>query len=82
MEYDKDKVDDATLALMYLVAFKFDQKLPGHSAWKSFDWDTLNRLHEKGLISDPHNKNKSINMSEDAFKKAEALFEEMFGTKE
>ncbi len=81
MEYDKDKVDDATLALMYLVAFKFDPKLPGHSAWKSFDWDTLERLHEKGLILDPKNKNKSVGMSDEAFKKAEALFEEMFGKK-
>ncbi len=81
MEYDKDKVDDVTLALMYLVTFKFDNDLPGFSTWKSFDWDTLNRLYEKGFISDPKNKNKSVRMTKEAYEKAEALFDEMFRKK-
>lgn len=34
MEYDKDKVDEATLALLYLVMWK-EETL--HRAWKSFD---------------------------------------------
>lgn len=78
MEYDEDKVDDATLALMYLVAWRQKKNFPW-SAWKSFDWETMNRLHEKGLISDPRNKNKSVTMSDETFEKSERLFNQLFG---
>ena len=77
MEYDADKVDDATLALMYLVAWRQKKNFPW-SVWKSFDWETMVRLHEKGLISDPKNKNKSVTMSDEAFEKSERLFNQMF----
>jgi hypothetical protein len=30
----------------------------GHRAWKTFDWDALSRLFEKGIIDDPVNKAK------------------------
>ena len=82
MKYDNGKVDEATLALMYLVSFKMDKDLPGCSAWKSFNWDTLDRLHDKGLISNPHGKAKSVRMSDEGFSKAEELFEKMFGIEE
>ncbi len=42
MEIDKEKVDEMTLALLYLTTFK-DRH--GLRAWKSHDWDVLNRLH-------------------------------------
>ena len=29
-------------------------------AWKTFDWDAMNRLHELGLIGDPKSKAKSV----------------------
>ncbi len=45
MEYDKTKVDEYTLALLYLVMWKEGD---WHRAWKSFDWDTMARLYEKG----------------------------------
>lgn len=44
MEFDTDKIDDATLALLYLTLHDRTR------AWKGHDWDTLDRLHEKGLI--------------------------------
>ena len=44
MEIDKDKIDDAVLALLWLTLHDGDR------AWKGFDWDTLDRLHAKGLI--------------------------------
>ncbi len=78
MEYDKDKVDEATLALIYLVTWKQKKDFPW-SAWKSFDRDTLDRLHQKGLISDPKSKAKSVVLSDEAFRRAEQLFREMFG---
>jgi hypothetical protein len=77
MKYDKEMVDDCTLALLYLVAHD-RQEGYGARAWKGFDWDTMNRLHEKGLISNPVSKAKSVVMTEDGFKKAEELFRKLF----
>jgi hypothetical protein len=47
MEIDTEKKDEAVLALLYLTLHD------GSRAWKSFDWDAMNRLHEKGFISNP-----------------------------
>jgi len=77
MEYDKDKVDEYTLALMFLVTHERHEKF-GARAWKGFDWETMNRLHEKGFIANPVSKAKSVNMTEDGFKKAEELFKKHF----
>ncbi len=46
MEYDKDKVDEMVLALLYLTMFDEDQY--GARACKSHDWDAMDRLHERG----------------------------------
>jgi len=75
MDIDRDKIDDCTLALLYLVSFR------NHSvarAWKSFDWETMNRLHEKGYISDPKGRARSVVLSEGGSLRAEELFEEFF----
>ena len=45
MELDIDKIDEATLALLSLGLHE------GVRVWKSFDWDALHRLHEKGDIT-------------------------------
>ena len=76
MEFDKEKVDQETLALMWLVT---ESDKYGSRAWKGFDWDTLDRLHEKGLISDPKRKAKSVALSDEAVELSERLFERMFG---
>jgi hypothetical protein len=77
MNYDEDKVDEYTLALLYLVAHERHEGL-GARAWKGFDWDTLNRLHEKGYISNPVGKAKSVGMTEEGFLRAKELFERHF----
>lgn len=79
MEYNKDKVDEYTLALLYLVTHEIQDGI-GARAWKGFDWDTLNRLHEKGFISNPVGKAKSVAMDEESFRKAKELFEKFFVT--
>lgn len=79
MEYDKDKVDEMTLALMHLVNF-IDK--PGTRAWKGFDWDTLDRLCEKGFISDPKSKARSVWLSEKGARLANELFRKHFGLAE
>lgn len=80
MDSDEDKIDELTLALLYLVTHERHEGF-GARAWKGFDWDTLNRLHEKGYISDPIGKAKSVGMSEDGFLRAKELFERHFAKK-
>jgi hypothetical protein len=77
MEYDKDKVDEMTLALLYLVMHDEDESTA--RAWKGFDWDTMNRLHEKGFISNPVSKAKSVILSPEGCKRTKELFEKHFG---
>ena len=48
-----------TLALLYLVVCDRQEGL-GSRAWKGFDWETMNRLHEKDFISNPKGKAKSV----------------------
>ncbi len=78
MDCDTDRIDDYTLALLYLVVCEHEKGM-GARAWKSFDWATMNRLHEKGYISDPKTKAKSIVMSEEGFERAKELFTKFFG---
>src|SRR4030066_2272182 len=73
-------IDEYTLALLYLVTHERHEGL-GARAWKGFDWDTMNRLHEKGYISNPIGKAKSVGMTEEGFLKAKELFERHFGKK-
>lgn len=47
-------------------------------AWKSFDWDAMNRLHEKGFIENPVGKAKSVLFTEDGLKESERLFEKLY----
>jgi hypothetical protein len=76
MEYDPNKVDDAVLALLYLNIF--DDGDGNIRAWKSFNWDAMDRLFEKGYIEDPKSKAKSVYMSEEGLRRAEELFRRYF----
>jgi hypothetical protein len=67
MDYDEEKVDEFTLALLYLVVHDRREGF-GAKAWKGFDWDTMNRLHKKGFITNPVGKAKSVGMTEEGFK--------------
>lgn len=78
MEYDKDKVDEMVLALLYLTMF--DDK-HGPRAWKGHDWDAMDRLHTKGYIFDPQSKAKSVAMTDEGAKRAQELFEKHFAKK-
>jgi len=55
MDFYEDKIDEFTLALLYLVSHDKEEGF-GARAWKGFDWGTLNRLHEKGFLGNPVGK--------------------------
>jgi hypothetical protein len=76
MEYDKEKVDEIVLALLYLTSFSDKY---GTRAWKSMDWDAMDRLFEKGYIGDPKSKAKSVVVTEDGEKLSKELFQKYFG---
>jgi hypothetical protein len=75
MEIDEQKVDDVVLALLYLTTFKDKH---GMRAWKGHNWDSLDRLHRKGFISDPATKAKSIFLTDEGAKRSHDLFEKYF----
>ena len=75
MEIDTDRIDEAVLALLYLGLHDRIR------AWKGFDWDSLDRLHKKGFISDPVSKAKSVTFTEEGLREAEHLFRELFAVR-
>jgi hypothetical protein len=72
MNIDTDKIDEAVLALLYLTLHD------GSRAWKGFDWEAMNRLHEKGFISSPVGKAKSVLLTEKGLQESERLFRKLF----
>lgn len=72
MKINEEKIDEMILALMHLSLHDNGR------AWKSFDWDSLNRLHEKNLICNPISKAKSVLLTEEGKKLAEQLFKKHF----
>jgi hypothetical protein len=73
MELDTKKIDDAVLALLYLGLHD------GARAWKGFDWEAMNRLHDAGYITDPRGKAKSVVFTEEGLLRAEQLLEALYG---
>jgi hypothetical protein len=73
MELDTNKIDEAVLALLHLGLHD------GFRAWKGFDWDAMDRLHQQGYISDPKGKAKSVVFTEEGLARAESLLEKLFG---
>ncbi|RBH42102.1 hypothetical protein C3F00_040225 [Pseudomonas sp. MWU13-2860] len=73
MEYDEKLIDEAVLGL--LAAFSSDDG----NAWKGFDFEVMNRLHEQGFISDPVNRNKSIWLAEEGQERGRQIAERLFG---
>jgi len=77
MEFNEKKVDEAVLALMHLSASAEKGGL-GSRTWKGYDWETLNRLHEQGHISNPKTKAKSVILTAASARLAEDLFNKYF----
>ena len=73
MKLDTDRIDQAVLALLSLGLHD------GTRVWKTFDWDAMARLHEKGYITDPRGKAKSVAFTEQGLEESERLFGSLFG---
>jgi hypothetical protein len=76
MDIDQEKGEQTVLALLYLTTFKDEF---GFRTWKGYDWQVMNLLHEKGYISNPATKAKSVAFTEEGAKKAKELLDKLFG---
>jgi len=72
MKYDQNKIDEMVLALLYLTLHDDNR------AWKGHDWDTLDRLHAKGYITNPATSAKSVVLTDDGMQLCKQLFEKHF----
>jgi hypothetical protein len=61
------------LALLYLGLHD------GTRVWKGFDWEAMNRLHEKGFITDPRSKAMSVLFTAEGLARAKELLDKLFG---
>lgn len=59
MAYDRERAGELVLALMQLGLHE------GHRTWKSFDWSIMDDLFERGLITDPKSKAKSVLLTDE-----------------
>ena len=76
MNIDTEKIDEAVLALLFLTLHD------GSRAWKGLDWDAMNRLYEKGSISNPVGKAKSVALTDKGLQESERLFSKLFVKRE
>lgn len=73
MDLDDDKIDAAVLALLRLTLHD------GRRAWKGFDWNSMDRLHRKGWITDLVGKAKSVAFTNEGLERSEQLLQQLFG---
>jgi hypothetical protein len=76
MDIDTKKIDETVLALLHLTLHD------GARTWKGFDWDTMSRLHQKGFISDPVSKPKSVVLTDEGLRESDRLFKNLFAKRQ
>jgi hypothetical protein len=72
MLIDEERIDEAVLALLWLMLHD------GGRAWKDFDWEALGRLHRTGLITDRVGRAESVVLTDEGLRRSEALFRTLF----
>ena len=75
MEYDEKRIEEAVLAL--LATFSDGNG----NAWKGFDFEVMNRLHDKGFISNPVSKSKSIWLTSEGLEQGRKIADRLFAEK-
>ena len=75
---DKEKLAESALAILWLSAHgdRYETRV-----WKGMDWDVTDILFEKGWITDPKGKAKSVALTDVGEELAERYFEKYFSKK-
>jgi hypothetical protein len=64
MKLNQQKVEETVLAVLWPTLHNEAE------AWKTIDWDTMDRRHQKGFISDPTHRAKSVVFTEEGLAEA------------
>ena len=75
-DLDHDRLAQTALALLALTRHGEGR------AWKSLDWDLMERLHANGWILDPRNKAKSVVLTARGEELAQRYLYQLFGKEE
>ncbi|HEU5153260.1 MAG TPA: DUF6429 family protein [Gemmatimonadales bacterium] len=75
-DVNKEKLGEAALAILGLSAYDDHEVL---RAWKGMSWDLLGLLFERGWISDPKGKSKSVVLTTEGARLAEEFLTKHFG---
>jgi hypothetical protein len=76
MEIDRDGIDDAVQALLWLT------RCDAAGAWKTHDCGTMDRLDANGMINKPKSRNTSVWFTEQGLAERGRLFKQVFITQE
>lgn len=72
---DEEKLAEVALAILWLGVHGDEDTA---RVWKGMDWDVTDMLHEKGWISDPKSKAKSVMLTGEGERLAQECFEKHF----
>jgi hypothetical protein len=72
-DIDSDKLAEAALAILSLTLHD------GGRVWKGLDWNLMDLLFDKGWILDPRSKAKSVVLTEEGERLAQAFLVRHFG---
>jgi hypothetical protein len=68
MSYNRERAADLVLALMQLTVHEEVR------TWKSYDWEVMNDLFDRGYISDPRSKAKSVVLTDEGMARSREMF--------
>jgi len=72
VKLNEQKVDESVLAVLWLTLH--DE----YRVWKTVDWETMDRLHQRGFISNPASRGKSVVLTEEGLAEAERFARKLF----
>lgn len=78
-QLDWEKLVECALGILWLNAHGDTYET---RVWKSMPWEVTDVLHEKGWISNPRSKAKSVRLTEEGEELAQEFLEKHFGASE
>ncbi len=76
MKYDDQKISEVVLALLGVFEFENGR------VWKRIEFSVMDKLFEKGYISDPKGKSESVYLTEQGLQLAKELAKKYFPAQE
>ena len=76
MEYDDKKISEMVLALLGVFEFENGR------VWKRINFAVMDKLFEKGYVTDPKSRAESVYLTEEGLRLAKALAEKHFALRD